>query len=126
HLRAVVVQLLVEWHGEVGWSPLPQPGIAGIADDGQQPGFGAGSVVRAVKAVEEPEGSQIRLLHHVFRVLIVECQPARQIVSRAQVWQGSAFKTGLFALVLQPFLFSSYLPSPLSTSPIIETANLLL
>ena len=78
---------------------LLQPGVTSIAHNRQQPG----ASVSAVEAVKKSERAQVRLLHHVFRILVIARQPARQVVSRIQMRQYDLFKTSELDFFSQPY-----------------------
>lgn len=45
-----------------------------------------------MKPAKKFQCAQVRLLHYVFRVVVVSRQPARQIVGSIDVWQDGLFK----------------------------------
>jgi hypothetical protein len=92
------VRRFVVGHGQLLSAVLSQPRVARIAHDGQQPD----STVRAMKAIEESERAQKRLLHQVFGVVPVACQPARQVIGGIQVRQKGLLKAGLSAKSVFP------------------------
>jgi len=62
-----------------------------------------------MKSAEEPEGAQIRLLHHIFGVRLIARQPPRQIIGGVEVGQDCFLKTGEFVVLLQSvFLLTSH------------------
>jgi hypothetical protein len=75
--------------------------ITGVAHNGEEPG----AAIPAMKTVKEGPGPDIRLLHHIFRIMVIPRQPARHIVRRRQMRQDGFFKPGEGVLFWQP-LFS--------------------
>ena len=65
-----------------------QPGITGMADDREQPG----AALSAMKPVKKGQGPHIRLLHDIFRIMIIPRQPARHIVGRREMRYEGLFK----------------------------------
>src|SRR5712692_9078063 len=83
-------------------SLLPEPGVAGVAHNGEQPG----PAVPAPKPFEKPQGAEIGLLYQVFRIVLVAGQPARQIVGGAEVRQNLLLESRDLISVGQPLLLS--------------------
>ena len=79
--RRVAVAHLVELHLVALVPVLPQPVVAGIAHDAEQPR----PHVIAAHVLEEAERPQVRFLNRVFRIAVVAQQPAREVVRRMQV-----------------------------------------
>jgi hypothetical protein len=77
------VYFFVEDFREFLIAPFLQPAVAGIADNRQNPS----APVTAMKAIKGVKGAQVRLLHKVFRVMIIAAEPARQVVSRSKMRQ---------------------------------------
>jgi hypothetical protein len=86
--RDAVLVLIVEGERLGQRVVLPQPVVAGVAHDAQQPW----PRVVAAQAVEKTERAQIGLLHRIVRVLFVAQQPAREVVGRAQMRQCRRFE----------------------------------
>jgi hypothetical protein len=68
---------------------LPQPRLAGVAHDRQQPD----STVAAAKTVKKFKRAQAGLLSHVFRIMLIAGQPAGQIVRGVEMRQDDLFET---------------------------------
>src|SRR5260370_37011867 len=68
------------WLG--GMLPLAQA-VECFAQNREQPAFAAPTA----EAAEEPEGAQIRFLHHVLGEVIVAGQPAREVVGHIEMRQ---------------------------------------
>jgi len=75
------VNLLVERRQRAASPRLLEPGVAGIADDRQQPS----TAVLPVEPAGGFQGAQVGLLHQVLRVVVVLSQPARKIERGTQV-----------------------------------------
>src|ERR1051326_6504010 len=71
---------------------LPEPVVAGVAHDGEQPR----PPVLAVEPIEERQRAQTRLLHHVVGILRAPRKPPREIISRIQVRQQRPLEAGQF------------------------------
>src|SRR5579871_1943697 len=76
---------------------LAQPAIAGVAHDRQQPG----AAIPALKSGVESQGAQAGFLYDIFRILVVACQPARQIVGGVQMRQHSLLEITISLRVRQ-------------------------
>src|SRR5260370_19619483 len=66
----------------------PAPGHAGVADEREQPG----PAIAAFEAIEKAESPQVRLLRHVFSVMVISHQPAGEIISCIQMRENGLFK----------------------------------
>jgi hypothetical protein len=64
------------------------PGVAGISNNGQQPGFPISFPI----SIEESKGPQVSFLDHILRVLIVAGQPTGQIVRGMEMRQDDLLK----------------------------------
>ena len=76
---------------------LLQPGVTGVAHDREQPG----ATIHATETIKKLKSTQVRLLNHIFSVMIIARQPASQIVCGAHMRQDALFKTREFVLFLQ-------------------------
>ena len=76
---------------------LPQPRVAGVAHDRQQPD----STVAAAKIVKKFKRAQAGLLGHVFRIMLIAGQPSGQIVCGVEMRHDGLFKTRLLASSFQ-------------------------
>src|SRR6266481_6852313 len=65
----------IKFRGQVGSAILLQPGVAGIADNLQEPG----ARVDSMKTCDKSKRPHHRLLRHVFGVRAAAQQPSRQI-----------------------------------------------
>src|SRR5713226_6310624 len=83
-------------------SLLPEPGVAGVAHNGEQPG----AAVPAPKPFKKTQGAEIGLLHQVFRIVLVAGQPARQIVGGTKVRQNLLLESRGLISGGQPLLLS--------------------
>ena len=68
---------------------LAQPGIGGVAHDGQQPGPG----IDPGKAADPAKGPQASLLHHVLGIGAIAGEPARERVGVGEVRQHHAARS---------------------------------
>src|SRR5262245_20767911 len=83
-----VVELIVEGKGDF-MAPVPmEPCIGCVPHDCEDPC----SAVSSMEPVNSPECPQTRLLNHILRVLIVTCEPTRQVVGRAELGRNNPFK----------------------------------
>ena len=57
-----------------------------------------------METVEESKGAQAGFLYDIFRIMVIACQPAGQIVRSIQVRQDGLFKVREFVLFWQVFL----------------------
>jgi hypothetical protein len=48
-------------------------------------GSASGAAIPTVKTVKEPECPHIRLLHHIFRIVVIACQLARHVIGSRQM-----------------------------------------
>src|SRR5262249_2811463 len=94
---ARVERLLVEGHGERGDLVALEPGVIGVAHDPEQPG----AAVVAVEAVDEFEGPEARLLHHVLGVALVAREPAGEVIGRVEVGNEEAVEAPDSGLIVQ-------------------------
>src|SRR5258708_16198241 len=107
-------RFLVEGHAQRLDPVGLEPGVVRVAHDGEQPGASA----LAVKAVEEFERAQARLLDHVLGVARVARQPMRVVVGRVQMCREDLFKPlGSAALVCVQGL-------PLTCGPMLLSSGL--
>src|SRR6266511_1645470 len=97
------MDLFVEFRGAVLRAIVLQPGITGVAHNGEEPG----AAIPPMKPAKEFQGAHVRLLHHIFRVMVIPRQPARHIVRRRQMRQDGFFKMGEGVWFWQP-LFSHH------------------
>ena len=49
-----------------------KPGITGVAHNREQPG----AAIHAVKGAKESKSAQVRLLNHIFCIMLIARQPA--------------------------------------------------
>ena len=68
---------------------LPQPCVAGVSDDLQQPRT---SITSSLKTRKGMQCAQKGLLHHVLGISIAASEPAREIVGRVQMRQYDLFE----------------------------------
>src|SRR4029077_7012224 len=81
--------------GRLAGPILVQPCVAGVAHNCEKPS----ARISAVEAAKKPEGTQVCLLYHVFRVLLVPRQPACEVVGGVQVRQNGLFKSHTVGLL---------------------------
>ena len=74
-MPGIAMNRFVEFGREFLRPMLSQPVVAGIAHNGQQPW----PAVSAAEIIEEPQSTQVSLLHDVFSILVTTCQPQCQI-----------------------------------------------
>jgi hypothetical protein len=83
------MDLFVEKGGRVISSILVQPGVAGIANNLEEPS----ARIAAVKTVKKLEGTQVGLLYHVLRIFGIAGYPTRQVVGGVQMRQNRFLKS---------------------------------
>ena len=77
------MHFFIEFCHQSRWSILLQPGVAGVADNLQQPG----PRVASVKTVEKSVGAQHGLLDYILRIGTVSQQPPSKIGGAVQMGQ---------------------------------------
>src|SRR5262249_47695598 len=78
-----------------------EPGVTGMAHDREQPG----AALPTVKAAKEFPGAHVRLLDHLFRIVVIPGPPACQMVRRIQRRLDPLFKTFTAVVGLQTPIF---------------------